>query len=141
MHKFNPENHYHLRIIFIFCKSYKIKSGAVRTFYTTHHHQPPDKTYLPPHTTTQKMYRHSVKVKIYSHIASFWHSFNSFFFNKMQYSFPWRRFFVMKFWSVCFSNSKFQQHFADLRFFKFIFKEKDLLLFAFINKVVILSYY
>ena len=57
------------------------------------------------------MDHHSVKAKIYSYITSFWHCFNSFFFYKMQYSFPWRRFCVIKLWSVCFSNSKFLRHF------------------------------
>ena len=90
---------------------------------TTNHHPKPAKTYLPPHTTTHKMDHHSVKAKIYFYITSFWHCFNSFFFYKMQYSFPWRRFCVIKFWSVCFSNSKFQWHFTYLRFFKFIFQE------------------
>ena len=36
--------------------------------------------------------------------------FNSFFFFELQYSFPWRRFCVIKFWSVRFSNSKFLLH-------------------------------
>ena len=35
MHKFNPENHYLFKNHLHFLKSYKIKSGAVRTFYTT----------------------------------------------------------------------------------------------------------
>ena len=43
--------------------------------------------------------------------------FNSFFFYEMQYSFPWRRFCVMKFWSVSFSNSKFVLHFMIFKIF------------------------
>ena len=35
MHKFNLENHYLFKNYLHFLKSYKIKSGAVRTFYTT----------------------------------------------------------------------------------------------------------
>ena len=80
------------------------------TSTTTRHHPPLDETYLPPQATTQRMDHHSVKAKIYSYITSFWHCFNSFFFCKMQYPFPWRRFCVIKLWSVCFSNSKFLRH-------------------------------
>ena len=96
----------------------------------THHHAPPAKTYLPPHTTNQKMDHHSGKDTQY--IASFWHCFNSFFFYKMQYSSPWRRFGLIKVWSVCFSNSKFLLYFTYLRFIKFIFQEFKFTRFIFI---------
>ena len=89
--------------------------------FTTTHHQPkyihhhyprPAKKYPPPPTTTQKMDHHPTKSKIYSYITSFWLCFSKFFFFKIQYFFPWRRFWVIKFWSVCFSNSKFLLHFT-----------------------------
>ena len=74
-------------------KFFNLISKRVRLNYTTTHHQPkyiyhhppPAKTYLPPHTTTQKM-DHSIKAKICSFITSFRHCFNTFFFNEMQYS-------------------------------------------------------
>ena len=72
-----------------------------------HHHPAPAKIYPPPPTISQKMNYHHAKAKIYSYIVSFWHCFNSFFFFEMQYCFPWRRFCVIKFWSVRFSSSKF----------------------------------
>ena len=53
-----------------------------------HHHPPPAKIYPPLPTISQKMDHHPAKVKIYSHITSFRHCFNSFFFSEMQYSFP-----------------------------------------------------
>ena len=74
---------------------------------TTHHHPAPAKIYPPLPTICQKMDRHHTKSKIYSYITSFRHCFNSSFFFKMQYYFPWWRFCVIKFWSVCFLNSKF----------------------------------
>ena len=81
-----------------------------------HHHPPPDKIYPPLPTTSQKM-DHPTKAKIYSNITSLWHCSNSFFFFEMQYSFPWRRFCVIKFWPVCFSNSKFLLHFTIFNIF------------------------
>ena len=81
---------------------------------TITHHPPPPKIYLPTPTTTQKMDPHPAKAKIYSYIQinSFWHSFNSSFFFEMQYTFSWKRFCVIKFWSVRFWNSKFLLHFT-----------------------------
>ena len=83
----------------------------------THYHQPPAKVYPPPPTTSQNTStttynfpkngpppRKSQNIFIY---ISFWHCCNSFFFLEMKYSFPWWRFCVTKFWSVCFSSSKF----------------------------------
>ena len=89
-------------------KFFNLISKRVRLNYATTHHQPkyiyrhppPAKTYLPPHTTTQKMDHHSIKAKICSYITAFRHCFNTFFFNEMQYSSQWRRFCVIKFWSV-----------------------------------------
>ena len=94
-----------------------------------HHHPPPAKIYpLPPTTSqnisttipniSQKMDHHPAKAKIYWHITSFRHCFNSFFFLEMQYSFPWWRFCVIKFWSVRFSNSKFLLHSVHFTIFK-----------------------
>ena len=83
---------------------------------TTTHHRP--EVYPPPPITSQKMDHHPAKTKIYSYITSFWHCFNSFFFFEMQYSFPWRRFCVIKFWSVRFSNSKFLLHSVHFTIFK-----------------------
>ena len=79
---------------------------------TTTHNQPKNG---PPPSKSQNMF-------IYS-ITSFWHCFNSFFFYEMQCSFPWWRFCVKKFWSVCFTSSKFLLHFTMFIFFKFIFQE------------------
>ena len=73
---------------------------------TTYHHRPPTKIHSPLPTISQKMDHHPAKAKIYSYR----HCFNSFFFFLMQYSFPWRRFCGIKFWSVRFSNSKFLLH-------------------------------
>ena len=72
-----------------------------------YHHPPPAKIHRPLPTTSQKMDHHPAEAKIYSHITSFWHWFNSFFFFEMHYCFPRRRFCVTKFWSVRFSSSKF----------------------------------
>ena len=77
---------------------------------TIHHHPQPAKIYPPLPATSQKMDHHPTKVEVYSYISSFWQCFNSFFFFKIQYSFPWRRFCVTNFWSVCFPNSKFVLH-------------------------------
>ena len=85
---------------------------------TTHHHPPPAKIYPPLPTISQKMDHHPAKAKIYSYITSFRHCFNSFFFFEMQYSFPWWRFCVIKFWSVRFSNSKFLLHSVHFTIFK-----------------------
>ena len=74
---------------------------------TIHQHVSPPKIYPPLPITSQKMDQQPTKAKIYSYVTSFWHCFNSVFFFEMWYSFPWRRFCVIKFWSVCFSNSKF----------------------------------
>ena len=63
-----------------------------------YHHQPPATIYPPLPIISQKMDHHPAKVKMYSYITSFRHCFNSFFFFQMQYSFPWRRFCVIKFW-------------------------------------------
>ena len=65
------------------------------------------KIYPPLPTTSQKVDHHPAKAKRYSYITSFWHCFNSFFFFEMQYSFQWRRFCVIKFWSIYFSNHNF----------------------------------
>ena len=62
-------------------------------YATTNHLLPPPITSQNISTTTHKhpkMGYHLLKTKIYSYITSFWH-FNSFFFCKMHYSFPWRR--------------------------------------------------
>ena len=75
-----------------------------------HNHAPPAKMYLPLTTISQKMDHHPAIIKIYSYITSFRHCFNSFIFFEMQYSFPWRRFCVIKFLSVCFSNFNFLLH-------------------------------
>ena len=111
----------------------------VRLNYVTTHHDPsrakicpptppPAKIYPPLPTTSQiypplptisqKMDNHPAKAKIYSYITSFRHCFNSLFFLEMQYSFPWRRFCVIKFWSVRFSNSKFLLHSIHFTIFK-----------------------
>ena len=88
---------------------------------TIHHHPPPARIYPPPPSTTHHqpkyIYHHTPPTKkwtkIYSSITSFWHCFKSFFFYEMQYSFLWRRFCeILKFWSVCFSNSNFLLHFT-----------------------------
>ena len=93
-----------------------------------HHHPPPAKIYPPPPTTNQidpplpttfqKMDHHPAKTKIYSYITSFWDCFNNIFFFEMQYSFPWGRFCVIKFWSVRFSNSKLLLHSVHFTIFK-----------------------
>ena len=83
-----------------------------------HHHPPPAKIYPPLPTISQKMDHHPAKAKIYSYITSFRHCFNSFTFFQMQCSFRWRRFFVIKFWSVRFSNSKFLLHPVHFTIFK-----------------------
>ena len=86
------------------------------------HHPPPVKIYSPLPIISQKMDHHPAKAKIYSYINPFRHCFNNFFFFKMQYSFPWRRFCVIKFWSVRFSNSKFLLHSVHFT----IFRSQDL---------------
>ena len=83
-----------------------------------HHHPPPAKIYPPLPTISQKMDHHPAKAKIYWYITPFRHCFNSFFFFEMQYSFPWWRFCVIKFWSVRFSNSKFLLHSAHFTILK-----------------------
>ena len=88
------------------------------TSTTTHHHPPPANIYPPLPTISQKMDHHPAKAKIYWYITSFRHCFNSFFFFEMQYSFPWWRFCVIKFWSVRFSNSKFLLHSVHFTIFK-----------------------
>ena len=75
-----------------------------------HHHPPLAKKYPPVPIIFQKMDHHPAKAKIYPYTTSFRHYFNSFFFFKMQYSFPWRRFCKIKFLLVRFSNSKFLLH-------------------------------
>ena len=92
---------------------------------TTHHHPPPctnthhKPKYVCHHTPPPKKWTTTpVKAKIYSYITSFWHCVNIFFFYEMQYFFPWRRFCVINFWSVFFSNSKFQLHFMIIKIFK-----------------------
>ena len=95
---------------------------------TIHHHPPPAKICPPPPTNSQntstttyhfqKIDHSPTKAKIYLYIISFRHCFNSFFFFQMQYSFPWRRFCVIKFWSVRFSNSKFLLHSVHFTIFK-----------------------
>ena len=82
------------------------------------HHPPPAKIHPPLHAISQKMDHHSAKAKIYSYKTSFRHYFNSFFFFQMQHSFSWRKFCVIKFWSVCFSNSKFLLHLVLFTIFK-----------------------
>ena len=84
---------------------------------TTLHHPAPAKSYPPPPTTTQNMDQHLAKAKIYSYTTSFWHCFNSSFFFKIRNSFTWRRFCVIKFWSVRFSNSKSLLHFMIFQSF------------------------
>ena len=96
---------------------------------TIYHHPPPAKIY-PPRPTT--IYHHPPPAKIYPLLpttskkngplpsksqnkTSFRRCFNSFFFFEMQYFFPRRRFCVIKFWSVRFSNSKFLLHSGLLR--------------------------
>ena len=74
-------------------------------FTTTKYHPTPAKIYLPPPTNIQKMDYHPTKTKIYSSITSCWHCFNSFFFFKIQYSFPWRRFCVIKFFKFKISTT------------------------------------
>ena len=83
-----------------------------------HHHPPPAKIHPPLSTISQKMDHRPAKTKIYSQITSFRHCCNSFFFFQMQYFFPWRRFCVIKFWSVHFSNSKFPLHSVHFTIFK-----------------------
>ena len=73
------------------------------------------KIYPPLPTASQKVDHHPAKAKRYSYIASFWHCFNSFFFFEMQYSFQWRRFCVIKFWSIYFSNHNFLLQFTILK--------------------------
>ena len=70
---------------------------------TTTHHQP---QYIHHHLPFPKMDHHPAKAKI----TSSRHCFNSFFIFEVQYSFPWRTFCVIKFWSVRFPNSKFLLH-------------------------------
>ena len=95
---------------------------------TIHQHPPPAKICPPPPTTSQNIStttyhfpkngpppRKSQNIFIY---IPFRHCFNSFFFFEMQYSFPWRRFCVIKFWSVRFSNSKFLLHSVHFTIFK-----------------------
>ena len=72
---------------------------------TTSHHQP------------KYIHHHPAKAKIYSYITSYWHCFNSFLTYEMQYSFPWWRFCVIKFWLVRFPNSKFLLHFMFFKIF------------------------
>ena len=83
-----------------------------------HHHPPLAKIYPPLPTSSQKMDHHHAKAKIYSYITSFRHCVNSFFFFEMHYSFPWWRFCAIKFWSVCFSNSRFPLHLVHFTIFK-----------------------
>ena len=89
---------------------------------TTTHHQPKYICHHPPPTTTSHHHpknglppSKSQSIFIYS---SFWYCFNSFFFFQMQYSFPWWRLCVIKFWSIRFSNSKFLYILRYLRFFE-----------------------
>ena len=89
---------------------------------TTHHYWPPAKIHPPPPTSTQKIDNHPAKAKVYSHVTFFCHCFNSFFFFEMQYFFLWWRFFVIKFWSVCFSNLRFPLHFTFKVFWSLYFK-------------------
>ena len=95
---------------------------------TIHHHQPLAKICLSPPTTSQNISTtayHFIKngpppcksQNIFI-ITSFRHCFNSSFFFEMQYSFPWRRFCVKKFWSVRFSNFKFLLHSVHFILFK-----------------------
>ena len=128
---------------FMFLINWKMKFKRVRLNYATTNHDPPPSSttyhHLPPPTTIQnicttthhqpkyihhylpfpkKMDHHLAKAKIYWYITSFRHYFNSFFFFEMQYSFPWWRFCVIKFWSVRFSNSKFLLHSVHFTIFK-----------------------
>ena len=95
---------------------------------TSHHHPQPAKIYPPPPTTSPNIYTttyhfpkngppfHKSQNKfIYNFLR---HCFNSYFFFEMQYSFPWRRFCVINFWSVRFSNSKFLLHSVHFTIFK-----------------------
>ena len=109
---------------------------------TIHHHPTPAKIYPPPPTTSQNIsttthhqpkyiYHHtpsprnwttskSQNIFIYC-ISSFLHCFNSFFFYEMQYSFCDNLnfiFCVIKFWTACFSNSKFLLHFTIYKIFE-----------------------
>ena len=94
-----------------------------------HHHPPPAKIYPPPPTTNQNIstttYHFSKNgppsrknQNLFIYITSFWDCFNNIFFFEMQYSFPWRRFCVIKFWSVRFSNSKLLLHSVHFTIFK-----------------------
>ena len=116
--------------------AWKVKVARVRLNYATTHHDPPPSTtthhqpkYVHHHpptakiyprllTISQKMDHHPTKAKIYWYITSFRHCINSFFFFEMQFSFPWWRFCVIKFWSVRFSNSKFLLHSVHFTIFK-----------------------
>ena len=80
---------------------------------TTYHHRPPTKIHPPIPTISQKWTTTPQKPKyIHVDIAL------SFFFFQMQYSFPWRRFCGIKFWSVRFSKSKFLLHSVYFTIFK-----------------------
>ena len=74
-------------------KTWLVSIEGQTNYATTNHLLPPPITSQNISTTTHKhpkMGYHLLKTKIYSYITSFWH-FNSFFFCKMHYSFPWRR--------------------------------------------------
>ena len=82
---------------------------------TTHHHPPLAKIYPPPPTTSQNIStttHHPKNGPPSSKSQNIFKYFNSLFFYEMQYFSPWRRFCVIKFWSVCFSNAKFLLHFT-----------------------------
>ena len=66
-------------------KMYPPPTASQNTSTTTHHQSKYIQHYLP---FPKKMDHHPTKVKIYSYINSFRHSFNSFFFFEMQYSLP-----------------------------------------------------
>ena len=94
---------------------------------TTNHHQSKYIHHHPPLLTTSQntsttTHHHPAKAKVYSYVTSFCHCFNSFFFFEMQYFFLWWRFFVIKFWSVCFSNLRFLLHFTFKVFWSLYFK-------------------
>ena len=145
------------------CQVLQVRLNYVNTHHdpppstTTHHnpkyihHQPPPAKICPPPRTTShniptithlqpkyihhhlpfpKMDHHPAKAKI----TSFRHCFNSFFIFEVQYTFPWRTFCVIKFWSV----SKFQISTTFSTFYNtYEFKVTRFILLVFINKMVI----
>ena len=91
-------------------------------YATTYRHLPPPTTNQNISTTTthhqpKYIHHHPAKAKLYSCKTLFWHRFNSFFFFEIRYSFTWRTFCVIKFWSVRFLNSKLLLHFTRFEIF------------------------